>query len=360
MKWKPDWDVVKAHHAAWWRREGLVVAVRAPAEKPLEVMPKPVTLTDPRLFHTDPAGVCDRQMHGMSRTFHGGDGFPMLLPLIGPGSLGLMLGARPGFSFDTVWYEPCIDDPDAYSPIVFSPRNNPWWDAHLAMIDEGLRRSGGRFIVGMPDLIENLDTLAALRGTEALLADLLERPAWVESSLEQINQAFFAAFDLLYARIKESEGGNGFVFGIWGPGRTAKVQCDFCCMISPAMFKQFVAPPLTRQCQWLDYSMYHLDGETALQHLPALLSISDLDAIEWTPVGAGLNDPAFPRGGSPKWYDLYRRIRQAGKGVQAIGVKPDEVVPLIEAVGPAGLYVACDAPDQQTAEKVLEKVKQYH
>ena len=44
--------------------------------------------------------------------------------------------------------------------------------------------------------------------------------------------------------------GGGVVFGafrIWGPGKTAKVQCDASAMFSPAMFEQFVVPALTEE-----------------------------------------------------------------------------------------------------------------
>ena len=35
----------------------------------------------------------------------------------------------------------------------------------------------------IPDLIEGLDTLAAMRDTQPLLIDLLERPEWVHDAL---------------------------------------------------------------------------------------------------------------------------------------------------------------------------------
>jgi hypothetical protein len=184
--------------------------------------------------------------------------------------------------------------------------------------------------------------------------DLIERPEWVEKSVWEINEAFFQSFDLLYEKIKDEEGGNTFMFEIWGPGKTAKVQCDFSCMISVDMFKRFVVPALTAQCQWLDYPLYHLDGTNALQHLDTLLSIDPLKVIEWTP------QAGQPGGGTPHWYDLYHRIRKGGKGVQAVGVTADEVIPLIEEIGPEGLYVKGTAPDQKTAEKVLEQVQQYY
>lgn len=353
MKWLPDWDRVKGHHVKWWQRDGLVLYLTAPRDEPIEAVPEPAPPPDLRTRWLDPVYRRQDAEHRLAHTFYAADAFPILLPMIGPGSLGTFLGAEPHFMPTTVWYEACVTDPESYGPIRFEPNGNRWLDAHLALIDEALAHADGRYCVGMPDLIENIDTLAAMRGNEAILLDLVTRPEWVKRSIDQINEAFFASFDLLDDRLRDADGGNGFVFNIWGPGKTAKVQCDFACMISPAMFEAFVVPALSAQCDWLDYSLFHLDGTNAMQHLDALLAIEGLNAIEWTP------QAGRPQGGSPVWYDLYRRIRAGGKGVQAVGVKHDEVIPLIEAVGPRGLYIMAAAPDPATAEALAAQVEQY-
>ena len=262
------------------------------------------------------------------------EGVPYFDTQIGPGSLGLILGATGRLDDGTVWYYPCIDDPESYGPIRFRAEGNLWLARHLALIEAGIQRAMGRYLVGIPDLIEGLDTLAALRGDMPLLYDLKERPGWVQERLAEINAAYFQVFDLMAAHVRDASGGNLFsAFRIWGPGKTAKVQCDFSANLSPKMFRAFVVPYLDEQCRWLDYSLYHLDGTNALQHLDLLLGIPALDAIEWTP------QAGRPGGGSPEWYDLYRRIRQGGKGVQAVGVELAEVIPLVDAVGPEGLCV---------------------
>ncbi len=94
------------------------------------------------------------------------------------------------------------------------------------------------------------------------------------------------------------------------------------------MFDEFVIPTLREQCAALDYVYYHLDSTTALQHLESLLLMEEIDAIEWTP------QSGLPQGGSPEWYDLYRRVKAAGKSVHAFVVEPDEIEPLLRAVGP--------------------------
>jgi hypothetical protein len=205
-------------------------------------------------------------------------------------------------------------------------------------------------------MIENMDTLASLRGDTPLMFDLIERPEWVSEKLAEINQAYFAAFDLFFQRVKDEDGGNAFAaFCIWGPGRTAKLQCDISATFSAKMFRSFVQPHLAEQVRWLDYSLYHLDGTTCLQHVDALLEIEGLNAIEWTPQ-AGLAG-----GGSPTWYDLYRRIKKGGKGVQVIGAEDDEIIPLLDAIGPEGTFIlpANHSRSLAQAEKLLKAVEPY-
>ena len=353
MKWKADWAQAKKHHIAWWEHKGLVGQVYAPADKPLADIPAPASPKTWLLRYLDPSYRVASDEHKMSQTFFGGDAFACMSTYTGPGGLGTYLGAHPNFTPDTVWYEPCIFDPDAYGSIRFNPENQ-WWIAQQVIIDEGLRASQGRYLVEIPDVIENLDTLAAMRGNEPVLFDLIERPDWVLARQEEILQAFFTCFDLMYQKVKDADGGNAYMtFRTWGPGRTCKLQCDISCMLSPEMFGRFVVPYLKRQCDWLDYSVYHFDGTTAMQHLDALLAIDSLDAIQWTPQ-AGRPSP-----GKSEWFDLYRRIKAGGKSVQAHGVRPEEVRPLLDAVGPEGMFVCVGCDKQKDAEKVVKDFEQY-
>jgi hypothetical protein len=144
------------------------------------------------------------------------------------------------------------------------------------------------------------------------------------------------------------------VFNIWGTGRTAKVQCDASAMFSPAMFARFVLPALRAQCDWLDYSLYHLDGTAAIRHLDALLEIESLNAIEFTP------EPTVPQGGSPRWVPMYRKILAAGKSVQAIQMTPEEVVPLLDAVGGKGMFIMTEARTEDDARRLEEQVAPYY
>jgi hypothetical protein len=58
-------------------------------------------------------------------------------------------------------------------------------------------------------------------------------------------------------------------------------------------------------------------------------------------------------------YPLYRRILDAGKSVQVVGVEPDEIVPLLDAIGGKGVYIITGFRDRKEAESMLEQVEPY-
>lgn len=349
------WQKVRNAFQDWWDGKRMLVYLTATNPTPGTDYPVPAQPADSRTAWLDPVFRRRQAEAWIARTIYLGDSFPLFDTQIGPGSLSTFLGARPEFVPGTVWYWPCITDPATAAPIRFDPSNNQWWDAHLALIHEGLAHNDGRYLVGIPDLIENLDTLASLRGDTPLLFDLIERPTWVLEKLSEINQAYFEVYDLLYDLVRDETGAALFgPFCLLGQGRTAKLQCDISATLSPKMFLDFVVPSLREQAAWLDHSMYHLDGTTCLQHLDALLALEELDAIEWTP------QDGRPGGGSAEWYPLYRRILASGKRLQCVGVRNAEIVPLVDAVGPQGLYIIPSEPRTLAeAEAILKALEPY-
>ena len=351
LAWKPDWAEARAVLTRWWEHRGLALRVTAPKDPPWENIPQPSPPRDPHQQWTDVPHWIARYTAALARTFQGGVAFPQMCTWIGgPGSLGLFLGAKGVPAPATVWYEPIIHDPESFPPLRLD-KSCEWWHRHLELLELAQQQAHGRYLVGFPDLVENIDTLAQLRDGQLLLTDLLERPDWVQAKLVEINAAFFECYEDYWQRLRDPWGGSTFcAFDLWGPGKTCKLQCDFSCMISGNMFREFVVPGITEQCNWLDYSMYHLDGTNAVHQLDALLEIEALDAIEWTP------QDGQPGGGSPKWYDLYRRIKAGGKSVQAVGVKMEEVEPLIDAVGADGMFIMTHAPTEEAARALLRRV----
>ncbi|MDD5687365.1 MAG: hypothetical protein PHE88_06010 [Elusimicrobia bacterium] len=356
--WKQNWQETKKHFTDWWNRKGLILGMwdAFDAAKPHEIVSDPGKTESIEESYVNHEFKSKKNHYSISKKCFDGDILPIANVDLGPGSLALFLGSEPGFSERTIWFNPIMKDdenPENRPALKFNPENK-WWKITEALLRESVKLSNHKYIVGCHDLIENIDILASLRGTETLLMDMVERPDWVKRKLDEINQVWFEAYSRIYDIIKLEDDSSAFrAFYIWGPGKTAKVQCDASAMFSPAMFEQFVVPALSRQCEWLDYSMFHLDGHQCLAHLDSLLSIKGLDAIEWTP------DPTIPSGGNKEWYSLYRKILDAGKSVQAVGIRHKEIIPLLDAVGGKGMYIHTSFDNEKELETLIKKVEPY-
>lgn len=351
--WKQDWDLTKERITGWWSGDGLVVSVTGPAKKPVEALPEPVKPNSYAEMWLDPVYRAKKAEYELSRSFFIGEAFPFFDTTIGPGCLASVLGSPTNFSENTVWYEPCIDDPGSCKELVFL-EDNFYFKKVLDIIDKGLEVAQGRYLVGMTDLLSHIDVLASLRGVAELMIDMLENPEFVIKKSAEINRVFMKAFDFLYNKIKDENGANADSwFRIWGPGKSAKLQCDTSALFSPMMFEQFVVPYLTEQAQFVDYALYHLDGTQCIAHLDHILGIKEIKAVEWTPQ-AGL-----PGGGDPMWYDLYRKILKEGKSLQVIFLKPQDVEPLLHAIGINGVYLHMEVDSEEDAKEVMRVVEKF-
>lgn len=316
LRYRPDADAVRSRLAAWWNGEDLgrpVLQICVPRTE----LPEDIPSLPP------PEGCCpqyttrsldyriNRARHDAMKHEYLGDGLPNVRPCLGPNCLALYLGCTAVEAPETVWFEPCIEEPDKARFEVDD--DNFYWDFTLRLVRSVADAGRGRFLTEFPDLIEGLDTLAAMRGTGELLTDLIDRPEWVSAALERITRRYFDCYDVLYDLVKDESGGSHW--WIWAPGRLAKLQCDISAMISPEMFGAFMVPVLREMTSRLDYSFFHWDGVGALPHHDHLLSLPDLDMIQWTP-GAGKEDALAPR-----WWPLYHKTIDAGKCV-LIGGEP--------------------------------------
>ena len=277
------------------------------------------------------------------------DILPVANTQLGPGSLAAILGGVFEGGEDTIWIHP---HPDFTDEIVFNPEH-PNWILHKELLKACKAKANGHYFVGMPDLMEGLDVLAALKGTDRVLLDTVMQPEILEQQMQQINDIYFKVFDELYDIIREGDEMAFCYFSSWAPGKMSKLQSDISTMISQDDYRRFVQPFIREQCQKIDYTLYHLDGVGAMHHLPALLEIEELNAIQWTP-GVG-----EPQGGSPKWYDLYKKILAGGKSVMACWVTLDELKPLLDHIGADGVHLEMDFHNEKEVEQAMRIVEEY-
>lgn len=350
--WKPNLEETKKRYVDWWNHKGIVLnmwehfqeGVIPHADVPA---PKPYRDLNQRWF--DPEWRAEYLDWYVAHSSLMADMLPVANTQLGPGSLAAILGGVFEGGEDTIWIHP---NPDYTDDIKFDP-NHPNYLLHKNLLKACKKKAQGHYYVGMPDLMEGLDVLAAIKGTDKVLLDTVMQPEVLEHQMQQINDIYFQVFDELYDIIREGDEMAFCYFSSWAPGKMSKLQSDISTMISVDDYRRFVQPFIREQCQKIDYTLYHLDGVGAMHHLDALLEIEELNAIQWTP-GVG-----EPQGGSPKWYDLYNRILAGGKSIMACWVTLDELKPLLDHIGGEGVHIEMDFHNEREVEQAMRIVEEY-
>ena len=356
LLYRPDWEEARERLTTWWNGGDIgraAMQIYVPRTEPhelIEALPEP----EGWVTHYSTKSLEYRvnlALRGCLYTDYMGEAVPYCAAGdLAPNCLALYLGCRGVEMPGTCWCEPFIEDTERHT--FDYDEENFYWRFTLAAHRETLKYSRGKFLHQFPDLIEGLDTLAAMRGTERLLVDLIERPDWVHKCLRRITCLYFRYYDVLYDLIRDEVGGS--VYWVWAPGRVTKLQCDFSAMISPAMFREFMLPVLQEMAERVSYSLYHWDGPGALGHLDTLLEIPRLNMIQWTP-GAG-NEPAWHR----RWWPQYHRILDAGKKVFITdGPGLEQLLDLKREFGRQSkdMLINCWPPSRQEAEEWMKAME---
>ena len=350
--WKPNLEETKKHYIDWWNHKGIILnmwehfqeGVKPHADIPA---PKPYRDLNQRWF--DPQWRAEYLDWYVAHSSLMADMLPVANTQLGPGSLAAILGGVFEGGEDTIWIHP---DPNYSDDIVFNPQHSNYL-LHKELLKACKAKAQGHYYVGMPDLMEGLDVLAAIKGTDKVLLDTVMQPEVLEHQMQQINDIYFQVFDELYDIIREGDEMAFCYFSSWAPGKMSKLQSDISTMISVDDYRRFVQPFIREQCQKIDYTLYHLDGVGAMHHLDALLEIKELNAIQWTP-GVG-----EPQGGSPKWYELYQKIIAGGKSIMACWVTLDELRPLLDNIGGDGVHIEMDFHNEREVEQAMKIVDDF-
>jgi len=361
MKYKENWEETKERFIAWWNRSSIgrpLMRIIVRREKPIEELEEEKPFETPEDFHMDAVEKVKRYRNFLRTHKLMAEAFPHLSINIGPGSLSTYLGSRPNFTWDTVWYEDIAREGwDKIGALKYDPENY-WWKRHQDALKTARELSNEDFIIDIPDIIEGIDILAALRGPQNLCYDLMDIPEIIKDYMNQLDDLYFKYYDPLYDLVKLSDGSCSYTaFEVWSPGKMAKVQCDFSAMMSPEHFREFVVPSLRKQCQQLDHSLYHLDGPDAIKHVDAIMEIEELDALQWVP-GAGKPDCGFEG-----WYPIYDKVRAANKSLQINLYDGDfnnwveNADKLVKRYGPDGLYFIFPEMSEAQALQLMEKAE---
>jgi len=365
INFKDNWQETKQRYDAWLhggKTDRPLLGLRAtgrkkPPEAPLEEPP----YDDLFDLYTNAYKRYARTMNLFHQTEFLAESLPQTGAGLGAGSMALYLGSDAVLTEETVWFTDWIKDYDGLD-FKYDP-DNKWWQIHYGQFRQlaGLF-AGTDVLVGLPDICEGIDILSAMRGPMLCCFDLYDYPDQVKKALKQITGLYKVYYNAIYDVVKRPDGTSLYgPYNVYGNGKSAKLQCDYCALISPEHFDEFVLPYLREQCEDLDNTVYHLDGVECIVHLDSLLSLERLGAVQWrAPVG-----PPSIHSANEDWFEMYKKIKSAGKGLwlhmEEYG--PEGAIPagdkIIKAVGGSGIYFSFAPMDYKQADAILIHADKY-
>lgn len=260
----------------------------------------------------------------------------------------LLAGAEYRYESNSAWIKP-VDDLWNRTLPRFDPAHPvvELLDRHLRAVGEVTGRRG---FVNPLVMLDGLTTLSQLRTPARLCTDVLDSPERVQEWSAALTGLYLAAYEHFYRLVEGLGYGESCSWlEAMAEGRMEAVQCDFAVMLSPAMFERFVLPDLRRLTEYLDFSLYHLDGSCQLRFLDLLRTLPRLHGIQWNPE---------PRAGRPaQWLEAFRDIRRRGFCLHVWVQNAEEAVCLTRALGPDGLLLSLPRFDSEAeAEAAIERI----
>ena len=352
LEYKSDAEQSRQRMAAWWEHEIIdrpTIQVTAPKANPKPLPNKQHASLRERWMDIDYQVECADI--NAANTYWAGDQLPSYMPNLGPEILTACYGAPLNFTENTSWSEPILHDWADIPKLKIDP-NNEYLRCILEMTRCACEVGRGKFIVGITDIHPGADLAASFRDPQQFCIDLVQEPACAHELLKRIYTTFFDFYELNDKVIRAA---GQTITTSWLPlfaenQRYYIPSNDFSIMVSNAMYKAFFLPELLAEMEWLDHSIYHLDGPGALRHLDTLLDIDDLDAVQFV-----YGDGAKP---ASRWMDVYKRIEAAGKGMH-MAVEPWEIDLFMENLDPEGVMMQTSASTSEEADQIIHRISHW-
>ncbi len=354
LEYKDDWEETQERYLAWWAHEAIgrcALAVTAPKNNPPGLpAPPPASTVYEQWYDLD--RISQWMEYHLSRTYYGGEALPVWnAGYAGISSIPNFLGCRTTLDMATGWWDPILTEPDDLEVQKLTiDESHPDYIFTMKMLHRAVAESKGKAIPSIGAFGGSGDTLAALRGTMQLFMDCSERPDQVRAADEYLMDMWCEFYDKCYAIVHEACEGSTCWFTLWSPGKFYAAQNDFSYNISPKMFRDIFLPVIARQTEFLDHTVYHVDGVNAFIHVDALCELPRLQALQILP-GAGQPSPLH-------YLDVLKKVQAAGKNLH-ITIPMNEVEPALAELSARGLCLATSAATEDEARDLLKKAEQW-
>lgn len=273
------------------------------------------------------------------------EAIPCLFPYFGTAGIAEYAGCKPEYTPRTTWFHPCLDEPDADAISFKCPEA---FERQKDAISQILRLSKNDYAVSVTDNCGIADALAAMRGSDNFLMDMITDEDFVLEGIQKLISIYKETQEQLFDLVKENNEGSILSWmHLWAPKRCAQLQCDLSVMISPEMYEKFIMPELEELTSFLDYPVYHFDGQEQIRHLDYLLSLPKLKAIQWTPVAGQPNTSTF--------ISQLQQIQKAGKNLVLFpGI--NEIEFLLDNLSSRGLQLVTYAGNKEEADYIQKTI----
>ena len=353
LEYKPDWEETKTRYKQWWAHEYFgrcALSVTAPKKNPPDIpKPPPAKTIEQKWYDLD--WISAQQDYGKSQTFYGGEAFPVWnggYP--GHCAIPTFLGCPFTLDWNTGWRDPILLGEDLEFQNLTINKTDRNYRFMLDLLRRSVKEARGKCLVTIGAFGGCGDTLAALRGTEQLLFDCIERPSQVRAAEEFLMDMWCKHYDTLYEIIHEADEGSTCWFDLWSPGKFYAAQNDFAYNISPQMYRELFLPVIEKQSRFLTHSVYHVDGVNNFVHVDALLELPRVQAYQILP-GAG-------KPNALAYMDTLKKVQEAGRNLW-ISLPIGDVRSALEKLSARGLYIQTSAESEDEAKELLENAERW-
>ena len=279
----------------------------------------------------------------------GQDAFWVAEPFTGIPWMEAILGCQVYAGEESFISKPWMSSLDEIGGIRLDPEN-PWFLKYLEFTQKLVAQSAGRFPVGMPIMRGPSDLVGAILGQTEMVLALSDSPKLMKDFFLRVSKAFIEVISSQEKLVPPFHGGSALGFyHVYCPGKGIWYQEDLSAIMSPALYREFLAEPEHRICAGRDYTAIHLHP-ASLFILDELLAKDDLRAIE-------VNKDV----GGPSIEELMPSLLKIQKTKSLIlwGDLNEEDLRLIKKeLSPNGLFLNIIVPSVEEAKHLLALIRE--
>jgi len=248
-----------------------------------------------------------------------------------------------------VWAEPAREPLGQLATAGLTVRDG-WLDKLIEFTTGLVALSAGRFPVALSLMRGPADLLAALRGAERSIFDLVDHPDEVQRLLAQLSDLWIRVAQAQLEEVPAFDGGYGFsVQNLWSRKPGGWFQDDAVAFWSPALYRSYLKEFEGRLAQCMPATGIHLHS-AALFTVDDLVGMPGLDVIEVNLDDVGLRIPEM----IPRFQQILEDKRLLVWGAFTL----DDLRALRDSLPTRGLALQCIGATSERVRDLLDSVVQ--